>query len=653
MGIQISGLLSGSAFDWKSVVDQLIAADSIPIQTLQQNQATNNSQIAALGDINTGLLNLQSSVQSLRANNPFQNRTVSSSDPNSTWRATSTAGAPVGTYTFDVQTLATATTVTGSSHIGADLSNSTDVSALTLSSINTATAFTSSTDSFFTVNGSQIHISSTDSLQTVFDLISSQTGGAVTAGYDPTTDKVTLTDTSGVITLGAVNDTSNFLQVLKLNNDGGISGTDSITSTGTLGTVEPAVTLANAHLAKSITAVDGSGNGTFYVNGVAISYNVNSDSLTSVLTKINSSTAGVNASYDSANDRVVFTNKNTGFTGLTVSDSSGGLLDAIGVTTSGSMSGTVQNGTNAKFSLNGGTTWMTSASNTLDSSSHGISGLSVTVNSTGTQTLTIASDTQSMTTAIQDYLDKFNALQDVINQDTNIAVSGGTVTTSVLSNNREVQDWATQLQNMAFGTVSGLTGTVTHLDDLGIDFDGTTGHLIVKDSSKLSNALETHPDDVQAYFMGNANSIVNVMYDTLTNMQTSDHNQQDDITSANTDLTNQITTMQTRLGQERTDLTNSFIQMLDAQSSAQSQQQSLTSQFFSNSSCWVARAVYGENNPRWMLFRHWLFAYAPAWFRALYLRHGEGFAGWLRDKPWLKAAIRRWMDARIATLRSV
>ena len=38
--------------------------------------------------------------------------------------------------------------------------------------------------------------------------------------------------------------------------------------------------------------------------------------------------------------------------------------------------------------------------------------------------------------------------------------------------------------------------------------------------------------------------------------------------------------------------------------------------------CWVARAVYGEDNPRWMLFRVWLMANAPAWFRGLYLRHG-------------------------------
>ncbi len=651
MGIQISGLLSGSAFDWKSVVDQLIQIDSIPVQNLQKDQATNDSQVSALADINTALVNLQDSIQSIRANSPFQNRTVASSDPTSTWVATSTAGAPIGTYSFNVQTLATAAAIDGGGGIGSALSNSTDVSGVTLSTMNTAVAATNSTDSFFTVNGAQVHISSSDSLQSVFDAISTATGGAVTASYNSSSDAVSLTDTAGSITLGAANDTSNFLQVMKLAND--TVSVSSISSFGHLGVAVPTATLANAHLKGAITAVDSSGNGTLNVNGVAITYNINTDSLNSVLSRITSSTAGVTASYDSANDRVILTNTKTGNMGLSASETTGGLLDAVNLTANGSVAPTFKAGTNAAYTVNGGPT-ITSMSNTLDASSHGITGLTVTVNTTGTQTLTINSDTTSMTTAIQDFLTKFNTVQDVINQNTAITNSGTSVSTSVLSANHEVQDWATQLQTMAFASVSGLTGTVTHLDDLGIDFDGTTGHLIIKDSGKLNTALTTHPGDVQAYFIGNANSLVPTMYDALVNLQSSDNNQQSDLTSANSAIGDQITTLQSRLTQERQDLTNSFIQMLDAQSSAQSQNQALTNQFFSNStSCWVARAVYGEANPRWLLFRQWLLGHAPAWFRGLYLRHGEKFAAWLQNKPWLKAAIRRWMDARIATLRAV
>jgi hypothetical protein len=63
--------------------------------------------------------------------------------------------------------------------------------------------------------------------------------------------------------------------------------------------------------------------------------------------------------------------------------------------------------------------------------------------------------------------------------------------------------------------------------------------------------------------------------------------------------------------------------------------------------CWVAREVYGSDNPRWRMFREWLLADAPAWFRNLYIARGESFAAWISNKPALKAVIRRWMDRRI------
>jgi hypothetical protein len=61
--------------------------------------------------------------------------------------------------------------------------------------------------------------------------------------------------------------------------------------------------------------------------------------------------------------------------------------------------------------------------------------------------------------------------------------------------------------------------------------------------------------------------------------------------------------------------------------------------------------VYGEDNPRWLLFRAWLFGDAPAWFRDLYIRHGESFALWIAPHAGIKSVIRRWMDWVIATRR--
>lgn len=63
--------------------------------------------------------------------------------------------------------------------------------------------------------------------------------------------------------------------------------------------------------------------------------------------------------------------------------------------------------------------------------------------------------------------------------------------------------------------------------------------------------------------------------------------------------------------------------------------------------CWVAREVYGINNPKWLRFRHWMFGYSPRWFFNFYIRHGRSIAKFICNKPLLKSIIRNWMDTKI------
>ena len=42
--------------------------------------------------------------------------------------------------------------------------------------------------------------------------------------------------------------------------------------------------------------------------------------------------------------------------------------------------------------------------------------------------------------------------------------------------------------------------------------------------------------------------------------------------------------------------------------------------------CWVARAAWGEDNPRWVAFRDSMLDHAPEWFIAAYARHGESLS---------------------------
>ena len=63
--------------------------------------------------------------------------------------------------------------------------------------------------------------------------------------------------------------------------------------------------------------------------------------------------------------------------------------------------------------------------------------------------------------------------------------------------------------------------------------------------------------------------------------------------------------------------------------------------------CWVAREVYGIENPKWLIFRHWLTTDAPKWLLNLYIKHGEKFAKYISDKPRLKSIIKFFMDRAV------
>ena len=62
--------------------------------------------------------------------------------------------------------------------------------------------------------------------------------------------------------------------------------------------------------------------------------------------------------------------------------------------------------------------------------------------------------------------------------------------------------------------------------------------------------------------------------------------------------------------------------------------------------CWVAREVYGEDDPRWMEFRDWLVGHSPDWFFNAYDKYGAKFAKVVRKVPALKYIIRPFMDAK-------
>jgi len=63
--------------------------------------------------------------------------------------------------------------------------------------------------------------------------------------------------------------------------------------------------------------------------------------------------------------------------------------------------------------------------------------------------------------------------------------------------------------------------------------------------------------------------------------------------------------------------------------------------------CWVAREVYGEDNPKWLQFREWMLTKASDNLRNFYTEYGERIAESIRNKPKIKSIIRKWMDSKI------
>ena len=490
--LSLSGLASG--FDWKTLVDQLAQAERSPQTALRAEQSTLFQRNNAYTSIKTQLGILQSRVNTLKDGTIYESRTPTSSD-STVATTTASAGTPNGSYLFNFTQLATAAKRQGTANAGKALSTTADVSGVTLANAGFATAVTAGN---FTVNGKQVSVATTDTLQQVFDKIATATGNTVTASYDPTGDKIALTASSGEVTLGSATDTSNFLQVAKLYNN----GTGTVTSNNALGGVKLTGTIATANLGATITD-GGSGAGEFKINGVAISFNTTTESMATVLTRINNSTAGVTASYDSVNDKFILANKGTGDMDIALEDVTGNFLAATGLAGS-----TLTHGKNAIYTINGGDP-LISQSNTMTDASSGITGLSVVALKEGASaTINVSTDTAKIKSAVTDFIDAYNRVQSLIDTQTASSTDAkGQVTAGVLANDGDAEDISATLRRTVFSEISGLDGTLSHLAELGIQTNGNDNSLKLSDATKLDAVLTTDLNSVKELFADETHGI--------------------------------------------------------------------------------------------------------------------------------------------------
>ena len=167
----------------------------------------------------------------------------------------------------------------------------------------------------FEVNGVSIAVAANDSIDSVLARIGAS-GAGVDAAFDAATESVVLTQRTPGSAAHVVlaNDTSGFLAATKLGGATevpGLDGGDPID--------EPIATMPE---------LAGVTSGTFLVNGVAISVDVNVDSLGDVLDRVNGAGAGAAATLDPGSRRVEIVATDPQGT-LSLADAGTGLLAAL------------------------------------------------------------------------------------------------------------------------------------------------------------------------------------------------------------------------------------------------------------------------------------------------------------------------------------
>ncbi|MBI5948350.1 MAG: flagellar filament capping protein FliD [Chloroflexi bacterium] len=303
---------------------------------------------------------------------------------------------------------------------------------------------------------------------------------------------VSLASASGAITLGTGADTSNFLSATNLLAS---PGTTSRQSTQAIARMNGSTKMADGSWFGGAPA---SGAHTFTVNGVSIAYDTAADSLNDVIARINGSTAGVTARYDTATDTIKLQQSKTGSLAVTLADdgSGGNFLSKTGLLTA-----TQALGASAEYSIDGGATQYASSNSVL-----AVAGVTLTfstLTTVGTPVkVTVNQDTSSAVTAIKAFVTEFNAAITAIDEATKTDAKDAS-SAGALSGDASVRALKSSLRGLINGPGLGLTGKYTNLGEVGLSFGavgsavGTTNTLQF-DESKFKAALAADPTSVQS-----------------------------------------------------------------------------------------------------------------------------------------------------------
>lgn len=476
-GFSVGGLVTG--LDSNTLIKQLIQIERAPIQRYETRKNALEKQKEAIKKLRTQLMTLRNRAQDFKLGLVFGKYQASTSEEDVL--GVELSGTPVtGSYSIDVLQLASATVARSSAVMGQPIDPDATLAASGMATVQAGT---------FSINGVSFSIDpDTQSLNQILTDITNSAAG-VNATYDPATDRVTIEnknpgDTS-IINFGATDDDSNFLTVIKVKNANqstGPTGATTATSSLNLGAVDPGDTLADARFANgAVTA------GTFFVNGIEITVDPATDSLGDVVQRITDSDANVSASYDSATDTIQLVSKDLGSRTIGLTAGTSNFLDIA------NLAAAVQTaGNDSQFSVNGGAVQTRNTNQVTDA----IGGVTLNLLSTGTTTVTVGNDDDSIVESVQKFVEALNESVDMIK-----AMTAGD---GDLENDSTIEAMQMYAREVMFSQITGISGSFISLMDIGITsgstFDSTAEPKLELDVEEFKAALLEDRGNVKDLF---------------------------------------------------------------------------------------------------------------------------------------------------------
>lgn len=495
MTMRISGISSGLDID--TIVKNLMKAQRAPLDKLNQQKTTLEWQREQYRDVNIKMVDFRNNkLFNYGLQGMVSAKQVNASGNTSAVSAKAESNAIAGSMSVEVKQLATSSSIASSGGIGT-VDKTKALNQLNGSSLY-YTAVGGKVD--VTINGKTIQLDETvDTLNSMVAKINADKDMNVTAYVDGTTGKLSLTSKTGgpnsITTGGTLLD--DFL--------GGQSSTAGIgavtTATATLDSLRTAGKLAYT--------ADGSGNIDFTINGstITISENATLDSFVSV---INGSGAGVKASIDGATGKLTI--KSTSVDGQVTAG--GELLSKFNLS-----SNVTTIGQNAKVVINGIETERTSNTFTENGVTFTLNALSAG----SATTFNVTSDTNKIVDSIKTFIKEYNDLLETVNNKVNEEryrkYPPLTSEQKAEMSEDEIKMWeekaksglirrdptlTSMVDSMRLAAMTDVTidGVKVNLSSLGIETGEWTqrGKLVIKDETKLRNAIEANPDQIEKFF---------------------------------------------------------------------------------------------------------------------------------------------------------